>query len=65
MVVGVNSKGIDWISNQLNSLNSNVPMLLLTKGLSVKNNKLEILTNLFKNSNVSGVAGPLFSKRFI
>jgi len=62
VVVGVNSKGIDWISNQLNSLNSKIPMLLLTKGLSVKNNKLEILTNLFKNSNVSAVAGPCLAK---
>ncbi len=62
VVVGVNSKGIDWISNELNSINFKAPMLLLTKGLSVKNDKLEILTSLFKNSNVSAVAGPCLAK---
>ena len=49
IVLGVNSKGINWISSELNSSNSKTPLLLLTKGLSVKNDKLEILTNLFKN----------------
>ena len=62
VVVGVNSKGINWISKEINSANLKVPILLLTKGLSVKDNKLEILTNLFKNSNVSGVAGPCLAK---
>ena len=62
VVLGVNSKGINWISSELNSSNSKTPLLLLTKGLSVKNDKLEILTNLFKNPNVSAVAGPCLAK---
>ena len=62
IVLGVNSKGINWISSELNSSNSKTPLLLLTKGLSVKNDKLEILTNLFKNPNVSAVAGPCLAK---
>ena len=62
IVIGVNSKGINWISNEINTSNSKLPILLLTKGLSIKNNKLEILTNLFKNSNISAVAGPCLAK---
>ncbi len=62
IVLGVNSKGINWISSELNSSNSKTPLLLLTKGLSIKNDKLEILTNLFKNPNVSAVAGPCLAK---
>ena len=62
IVLGINSKGINWISSELNSSNSKTPLLLLTKGLSVKNDKLEILTNLFKNPNVSAVAGPCLAK---
>ncbi len=62
VVVGVNSKGVNWISNELNLINSKTPTLLLTKGLSVKNDKLEILTNLFKNNNITAVAGPCLAK---
>ncbi len=62
VVVGVNSKGINWISNELNSINLKSPILLLTKGLAIKNNKFQILTNLFKNPNVTGVAGPCLAK---
>ena len=62
VVVGVNSKGINWISKELNSLNSKVPVLLLTKGLTIKNDKVEILTNLFKNPNITAVAGPCLAK---
>ncbi len=62
IVVGVNSKGIDWISKELNSINSKAPILLLTKGLTIKNEKLEILTNLFKNPNITAVAGPCLAK---
>ena len=62
IVLGVNSKGMHWISSELNSSNSKTPLLLLTKGLSIKNDKLEILTNLFKNPNISAVAGPCSAK---
>ena len=62
VVVGINSKGIDWISTELNSINSKAPILLLTKGLSIKNDKLQILTKLFKNPNVTAVAGPCLAK---
>ena len=62
VVVGVNSKGINWISNELNSVDIKSPILLLTKGLSVKNDKFEILTNLFKSTNITAVAGPCLAK---
>ena len=46
IVIGVSSKGIDWIAEELTkvSKNKNLPnLLLLTKGLSVNENKYEIL----------------------
>ena len=70
IVIGVSSKGIDWIAEELTkvSKNKNLPnLLLLTKGLSVNENKYEILVDKLerllsekgiKNINLSAVGGP-------
>ena len=62
VVVGVNSKGINWISDELNSAEKKLPILMLTKGLTVKKDKLQILTNLFKGNNITAGAGPCLAK---
>ena len=63
IVIGVNSKGIDWISKELESANNfKIPLLLLTKGLNIQNNKFTILTDRFKNSEITVVAGPCLAK---
>ena len=63
LVIGVNSKGINWITKELESKNfSNTPLLLLTKGLSVQNNKYVLLTDKFKNVEITAVAGPCLAK---
>ena len=63
IVIGVNSKGIDWISKELESANNlKIPLLLLTKGLNIQNNKFTILTDRFKNSEITAVAGPCLAK---
>ena len=68
IVLGVNSKGLDWASNQISKFTNNkIPILMLTKGLSVSYNKYELLIdkmksllekNGFKNANISIVGGP-------
>ena len=63
LVIGVNSKGINWITKELESTNfSNKPLLLLTKGLSIQNNKYVLLTDRFKNFEITAVAGPCLAK---
>ncbi len=63
IVIGVNSKGIDWISKELESANNlKIPLLLLTKGLNIQNNKFTILTDRFKNYEITVVAGPCLAK---
>lgn len=62
IVVGVNSKGINWISKELNNEKNKIPILLLTKGLNVENNKFIILTDKFSNDDTSVVAGPCLAK---
>tara|TARA_B100001971_G_scaffold34906_1_gene29903 strand:+ start:360 stop:1388 length:1029 start_codon:yes stop_codon:yes gene_type:complete len=68
IVVGVNSKGIEWAGKEI-SKNYKFPtsILLLTKGLSVINGKFETLLEKFKlilknnnvtESRVSAVGGP-------
>ena len=55
IVLGISSKGIEWVANQLSSLfkNSKIPkILMLTKGLSIHNNQYELLVD------ISAVGGP-------
>ena len=70
IVLGISSKGIEWVSEQLSKLykNSKIPkLLMLTKGLSIHNNKYELLVDKLErllnekgisNVDISAVGGP-------
>ncbi len=70
VVIGVSSKGIDWVSGELKKISKNEELpnlLMLTKGLSVNENRYELLvdklkrllsTKGIKNINISAVGGP-------
>ena len=70
IVLGISSKGIEWVSEQLVKIakDEKLPdILLLTKGLSIHENKYELLVDKLKrllkikgltNVNISAVGGP-------
>ena len=70
IVLGISSKGIEWVSEQLNIISNNNELpniLMLTKGLSIYENKYELLVDKLKrllklkgikNINISAVGGP-------
>ena len=70
IVLGISSKGIEWVSDQLSHLykNSKIPkILMLTKGLSIYNNQYELLIDKLErllsvkgitNVDISAVGGP-------
>ena len=70
IVIGTNSKGIEWSTEVLEKICKDKklpPLLLLTKGLNVYNNNFELLIEKlerllsykkFTNINISAVAGP-------
>ncbi len=70
IVLGINSKGINWAADQLSKVykNGNMPeLLMLTKGLSIHENKYELLVDKLKRLltskgvtkvNISAVGGP-------
>lgn len=68
IVIGVSSKGIEWAANELSkNLHKNTKILLLTKGLTIIDDKFETLVEKFqlilnknkvKNVDISAVAGP-------
>ena len=70
IVLGISSKGIEWVSDQLSKFfkGKKIPkILMLTKGLSIYNNKYELLVEklerLLKNKgfsqlNIPAVGGP-------
>ena len=70
LVLGISSKGIDWVSEQLGKAYSRKDMpdiLMLTKGLSIHNNKYELLVEKLERLlnkkniskiNISAVGGP-------
>ena len=70
IVSGISSKGIEWVSEQLNAIANDKELpniLMLTKGLSIYENKYELLvdklkrllkTKGIKNINISAVGGP-------
>jgi len=72
IVVAVVSKGIEWVSLELSKvLEKNIPILLLTKGLSINNNNYEVLAhkmerllkkNGIKQTNISAAGGPCLAK---
>jgi len=70
IVLGISSKGIEWVSDQLSRIykDDNIPnLLMLTKGLSIYENKYELLVDklerLLSNKginkiNISAIGGP-------
>ena len=70
IVLGISSKGIEWVSDQLSKIykNKKIPnLLMLTKGLSIHNNNYELLVDKLKRLlsnqginevNISAVGGP-------
>jgi len=72
IVVAVISKGIEWASIELSKvLKSNIPILILTKGLAINNNNYEIPAhkmerllkkNGIKETNISAAGGPCLAK---
>ena len=70
IVLGINSKGVEWVSNQLSRVykNGNIPkLLMLTKGLSIYENKYELLVDKLQRLlsskgagkvDISAVGGP-------
>ena len=72
VVIAVISKGIEWVSAELSKvMKNNVPILILTKGLSINNNDYEVLAhkmerilkkNGVKETNISAAGGPCLAK---
>ena len=68
IVVAVSSAGIDWVGDEISKFyKANIPIILLTKGLSIIDDQLTTLTeklemilkkNGHKNVNISSVKGP-------
>ena len=70
IVLGISSKGIEWVADQLSRLfkDSKMPeLLMLTKGLSIHNNQYELLVDKLerlignrgiKKVDISAVGGP-------
>jgi|TARA_B110000211_G_C13998893_1_gene517503 glycerol-3-phosphate dehydrogenase (NAD(P)+) len=70
IVLGISSKGIEWVSDQLSELYKDRKMpklLMLTKGLSIYNNQYELLVDKLErlltargisNVDISAVGGP-------
>jgi len=70
IVLGISSKGIEWVADQLSKLytDGKVPkLLMLTKGLSIHNDQYELLVDKLerlladrkiKNADISAVGGP-------
>ena len=70
IVLGISSKGIEWVADQLFRIyqNKKIPnLLMLTKGLSIYKNKYELLVDKLqrilmskgvKDSNISAIGGP-------
>ena len=75
LVVGVSSKGIEWIGNEISKFyKSAVDILLLTKGLALIENKFETLAekldnilveNGIVNAKISAVAGPCLANGLV
>ena len=75
IVIAVVSKGIEWVSNEISKvLKKNIPILILTKGLSINNNNFEVLAhkmerllkkNGIKEVNISAAGGPCLAKNLV
>ncbi len=75
LVIGVSSKGIEWIGNEISKFyKSTADILLLTKGLALINNKFETLAEKLDNilkekgitdAKISAVAGPCLANGLV
>ena len=75
LVVGVSSKGIEWIGNEISKFyKSSMDILLLTKGLAVINNQFETLAEKLNkilmekginDSKISAVGGPCLANGLV
>ena len=75
LVVGVSSKGIDWIGEEISKFyDKNTNILLLTKGLTIINNEFETLAEklkkILKNKSIndpkiSAVGGPCLANGLV
>ena len=63
IVIAVTSKGIDWAAKELSKvLKRKIPILILTKGLSINKNKYEVLVDKMKRLlNEGGIKDPSIS----
>lgn len=72
IVIAVISKGIEWVSIELSKvLKENIPILILTKGLSIHEDKYEVLAkkmerilkrNGVREVNITAAGGPCLAK---
>ena len=72
IVIAVISKGIEWAANEISKvIKKSIPILILTKGLSINSNKYEILAdkterimkkNGQKDISISVAGGPCLAK---
>ena len=69
IIVGTNSKGLDWAIKLLNNLMKQAPVLLITKGLFKNQNKIITFSNLFEkkcfNKKIIMASGPCLAKELI
>ena len=77
IVLGISSKGIEWVAEQLSRVYSNKKLpnlLMLTKGLSIHNNTYELLVNKLerllsekgiKDVSISAIGGPCLATGLI
>ena len=69
IIVGTNTKGLQWVIKSLNLLKLNRPVLLITKGLAQLNKRLVTISDLFLekcfNQKIVMSAGPCLAKELI
>tara|TARA_B100001741_G_C16527559_1_gene587839 strand:+ start:202 stop:1230 length:1029 start_codon:yes stop_codon:yes gene_type:complete len=75
LVIGVSSKGIDWIGDEISKFyNNKTEILLLTKGLTIIENKFETLAEKLSkilkkkginNPKISAVGGPCLANGLV
>ena len=75
LVIGLSSKGIEWIGNEISKFyKSTIDILLLTKGLALIENKFETLAEKLDNilkergiidAKISAVAGPCLANGLV
>ena len=69
IIIGTNSKGLNWVIKRLNELKIDSPILIITKGLVKKNKKILTISSLLEkscfNKNIVMAAGPCLASELI